>query len=107
MSKEKVTNLAVQRLVHMIHPPSLGKRFKGRKRESLNLGICNLEEVVLKDNVDLLVAHRPALHTDFTPNGSKVVQIRTGPAPKDVFEECILRPTVIRLVEQSNKELQL
>ena len=88
--KRENTNLAIKRLVHMVHPSSLGEWLQGRKRQAFNLGVGHFEEVMLKCNINLLETFGPAIHADFIPDGGKMVQVRTGPAPKNVFEKCIL-----------------
>ena len=102
-----VTYLAFQRLIHMIHPSSFGQWFKGRKRETVNLGIGLLEEVVLQGNVHLPQAHRPADHANLIPNRGQKIQVGASPTSKYIGKQGILGPAVIRLVEQSDEVLQL
>ena len=91
----------------MIHSPSLGKRFKSRERKSVNLGVDLLQEVELKGDVDLPYIHWPPIHANLLFHRGKVVQVGTVPTPMNVVKQGILRPPVIRLVEQLHKVFQL
>ena len=102
-----VTYLAFQRLIHMIHPSSFGQWFKGRKRETVNLGVGSLEEVVLQADVHLLLANWPADHANLIPNRGQKIQVGASPTSKYIGKQGILGPAVIRLVEQSDEVLQL
>ena len=83
------TYLAFRGLIHMVHPSPLGQWFKGREREAFNFHVGFLEEMVLEDDVNFFAANRPADHANLIPDGGQKVQVRTGPASKDVVKKGI------------------
>ena len=102
-----ITHLAILRVIDVVHPPSLCQGLQGGERQAHKLLIGLLQEEVVQGGVHIFLFQRPLYHNNFKLDRGKEFYIWTGPATKEVVQQCILSPSIIRLVEQSDKKLQL
>ena len=102
-----ITHLTILRFVDVVHPSSLCQGLQGRERQALDLLVGFLQEEVVQGGVHIFLLQRPLHHTNFKLDRRKEFYVWTRPATKEVVQKGILSPSIIRLVEQSDKKLQL
>ena len=91
----------------MVHPLSFGEGNQGWEIEPLNLRVGPLKEVVVQNDVDVSVAHGPLDHPHLLLDLTQHLDVGTGPSSTEVIKKSILRPSLPRLVGETNIELEL